>query len=152
MALIKLAILCFLFDHYKVLGNEFYCYKIEAPQFFTSNPRHDTYISLSGRNLDSRTKMLEDHASQWIYNPRITTVFHEFSWFTFCLPVNARITQNPFRPCVRENEYSTSWAFPFDEAISKTLKRGRFVFITSSFNHLLQQSLLNSSEINDLLY
>ena len=64
MALIKLAILCFLFDHYKVLGNEFYCYKIEAPQFFTSNPRHDTYISLSGRNLDSRTKMLGDHASQ----------------------------------------------------------------------------------------
>ena len=64
MALIELAILCFLFDLYKVLGNEFYCYKIEAPQFFTSNPRHDTYISLSGRNLDSRAKMLEDHPSQ----------------------------------------------------------------------------------------
>ena len=55
-------------------------------------------------------------------------------------------------PDVRENDYSTSWPFPFDEAISKTLKRGPFIFITSSFNHLLQQSLLNSSEINDLLY
>ena len=53
-------------------------------------------------------------------------------------------------PDVRENDYSTSWLFPFAEAISKTLKRGPFIFVTSSFNHLLQQSLLNSSEINDL--
>ena len=113
MALIKLAILCFLFDHYKVLGNEFYCYKIEAPQFFTLNPRHDTYISLSGRNLDSRTKMLEDHASQWIYNPRITTVFHEFARFTFCLPVSARITQNPFRPWRKGKRLFDKLAFSF---------------------------------------
>lgn len=54
-------------------------------------------------------------------------------------------------PDVRENDYSTSWLFPFAEAISKTLKRGPFILITSSFNHLLQQPLLNSSEINDLL-
>ena len=27
----------------------------------TSNPRHDTYICFIGRNLDSRTTMLEDH-------------------------------------------------------------------------------------------
>ena len=42
MVRIKLAILCFLFDHYnatqattKLTANEFYCYKIEALQFFT---------------------------------------------------------------------------------------------------------------------
>ena len=27
----------------------------------TSNPRHDTYICFMGRNLESRTTMLEDH-------------------------------------------------------------------------------------------
>ena len=54
-------------------------------------------------------------------------------------------------PHVRENNFSTSCLFPLAEAISKTLKRGPFIFITSSFNHLLQQSLLSSSEINDLL-
>ena len=30
------------------------------------NPRNDTYISFIGRNLDSPTAMLEDHALQWI--------------------------------------------------------------------------------------
>ena len=113
MALIKLAILCFLFDHYKVLGNEFYCYKIEALQFFTSNPRHDTYISLSGRNLYSRTKMLENHASHLIYNSRITTAFHEFSRFTFSLLVNARITPNPSRPSRKGKQLFTKLAFSF---------------------------------------
>ena len=32
---IKLAILCFLFDHHKVDGNEYYWYKIEGQQLFT---------------------------------------------------------------------------------------------------------------------
>ena len=40
--------------------------------------------------------MLEDHALQWIYNSLIATVFHEFSRFTLCLPVNWRITRDPF--------------------------------------------------------
>ena len=35
-------------------------------------------------NLDSQTKMLGDHPSQWIYHSRIMTVFHEFSRFTLC--------------------------------------------------------------------
>ena len=41
---VKLTFLCFLFDEVtKLTGNEFYCYKIEAQQFFTltsstSNP------------------------------------------------------------------------------------------------------------------
>ena len=30
----------------------------------TLNPHHDTYICFIGRNLDSRTTMLEDHESQ----------------------------------------------------------------------------------------
>ena len=62
------------------------------------------------------------------------------------------LRETPPDPHVRENNYLTSWLFPLAEAISKTLKRGPFSLITSSFNHLLQQSLLNSSEINDLLY
>ena len=60
---------------------------------FTSNPR----------NLDSWTTMLEDHASQWIYNSRITAVFHEFSRFTLCLSVNSRIMQNPSQTLLGEN-------------------------------------------------
>ena len=62
-----------------------------------SNPRHNTYIYFIGRNLDTRTTMLKGHASQWICNSRITTVFHEFSRFTLYLPVNSRITRNPFQ-------------------------------------------------------
>ena len=62
----------------------------------SSNPRDDTYICFIGRNLDSQTSMLEDHALQWIYNSLIATVFHEFSRFTLCLPVNSRITRDPF--------------------------------------------------------
>ena len=72
------------------LAMNFIAIKSKLYNFFllhrlTSNPRHDTYIWFIGRNLDSRTTMLEDHASQWIYNSRITTVFHEFSRFTLCL-------------------------------------------------------------------
>ena len=82
----------------KLISNKFYCYKIKVLQFlllhgFTSNPR----------NLDSWTTMLEDHASQWIYNSRITAVFHEFSRFTLCLLVNSRITRNSSQTLLGEN-------------------------------------------------
>ena len=50
-----------------------------------------------GRNHDSRTTTWKDHASQWIFNSRITAVFHEFSRFTLCFLVNSRITRNPFQ-------------------------------------------------------
>ena len=70
--------------------------------FYTNLP-DDTYICFIGRNLDSWTTMLEDHASQWIYNSRITAVFHEFSRFTLCLPVISRIMQNPLQTLLREN-------------------------------------------------
>ena len=50
-----------------------------------------------GRNLDSRTTTLDDHASQWIYNSQITAVFHEFSRFTLYFSVNSRIKRNPFQ-------------------------------------------------------
>ena len=61
----------------------------------TSKPCHDTHICFICRNLDSRTKMLEDHASQCTYNSRIMTVFHEFFRFKLFLAVNSRITRNP---------------------------------------------------------
>ena len=61
----------------------------------TSKPCHDTHICFICRNLDSRTKMLEDHASQSTYNSRIMTVFHEFFRFKLFLAVNSRITWNP---------------------------------------------------------
>ena len=59
-------------------------------------------------------------------------------------------------PDVRQNEYSTSWAFPFDEAISKTLKRGRLfllqapliIFYNSHFLTLLRSTIyyINASD------
>ena len=85
----------------KLTGNEYYCYKIEGQRFFSFTwlnfePSSDTYICFIVRNLDSRTTMLEDHESQWVYNSLITTAFLEFPQFTLYLPVNSRITQNPF--------------------------------------------------------
>ena len=62
----KLAILCFLFDHYKLL------------QSLTSNPHHDSYLCFIGRILDLRTSTLEGHALQWKYHSLITTVFMSF--------------------------------------------------------------------------
>ena len=44
----------------------------------TSSLCYDTCPCFIGRNLDSRTTMLKDHASQWTYISQITTVFHEF--------------------------------------------------------------------------
>ena len=69
----------------------------------TLNLHDDTYICFIVRNLNSWTTMLEDHASQWIYNSRITAVFREFSRFTLCLPVNSRITRNPSQTLLGEN-------------------------------------------------
>ena len=47
-------------------------------QSLTSNPHHDSYLCLVGRNLDLRTSMLGDQALQWKYHSRITTVFMSF--------------------------------------------------------------------------
>ena len=44
----------------------------------TSSLCYDACTCFIGRNLDSRTTMLKDHASQWTYISQITTVFHEF--------------------------------------------------------------------------
>ena len=92
----------------KLTGNEFSAIKSKLYKFlllhgFTSNLRHETYICFIARNLDSWTTMLQDHASQWIYNSRITAAFHEFSRFTLCLPVNSRIMQNPSHTLFGEN-------------------------------------------------
>ena len=53
--------------------------------------------------------MLDDHASQWIYNSRITTVFYEFSRFTLCLPVNSRSRDTPFRPWHVQKQGQVLW-------------------------------------------
>ena len=104
-----------------------------------SNPRHNTYIYFIGRNLDTRTTMLKGHASQWICNSRITTVFHEFSRFTLYLLVNSRITRNPFQtgPATsnlktQENQSSNQSAYLLAnsglEGIANSLKVLFFLF------------------------
>lgn len=81
----KLAILCFLFDHYNVDCQRILllCNRRSTIFFFllqslTSNPHHDSYLCLVGRNLDLRTSMLGDQALQWKYHSQITTVFMSF--------------------------------------------------------------------------
>ena len=81
----KLAILCFLFDHYNVdcqrivlLCNRSSAFFFFLLQSLTSNPHHDSYLCFIGRNLDLRTSMLGDQALQWKYHSRITTVFMSF--------------------------------------------------------------------------
>lgn len=62
MVLIKLAILCFLFrTTTKFLAMNFIAIKSKIYNFSLRN-------LVMTRNLDSRTEMLEDHASQGIYN------------------------------------------------------------------------------------
>ena len=114
----KLAILCFLFDHYKVD-----CQWILLPcnrsstiffpftEFNFEPSSRQLPLFHRGRNLDLRTSMLEDRALQWKYHSRITTVYSwsiEFPQITLCSAVNSRITQNPFHTLIQWCQFKTA--------------------------------------------
>ena len=116
---------------------EYYWCAIEALQFFfllqslTSNPHHDSYLCFIGRNLDLRTSMLGDQALQWKYHSRITT---EFPQITLCLPVNSRITQNPFQKLIQWCQFKTA-RIPFATSFSMPFYISSYCsgFVTSAW-------------------
>ena len=123
----KLAILCFLFDHYNVDCQRIVLLCNRSSAFFfllqslTSNPHHDSYLSFLGRNLDLRTSMLGAGSSVTV---KISLTnhdcIHEFPQITLCLPVNSRITQNLFQTLIQwcqfktaRTPFATSFSMPF---------------------------------------
>ena len=74
------------------------CFEPSWQTNYTYSCRADWYSGhYKGRNLDSRTTILKDHASRLIYYSRITAVFLQFCRFTLFFGINSRITRNPFQ-------------------------------------------------------